>query len=413
MNCICNGKFTDSEAQFLQRTTDLKLSEELKRSLSRAGVQTFGTFAYAHGQPGQNIADDSFETWVTGQLLTGATIADIAGAKRLLFESQTMVLASLQDQVNATDSSAIKIKKVPVAERETKMRAIKNRLTGLLIEGPLEPGHALLDTTASMMQLNEIKYIPPEKCISRTHEVLNQKSATKQLDISAESLIVKEKQDTPDMTVTSALQVQEAFQRCGIALVFADLITHESYTRYLTTLFGHLHRDPPAGYARTNVSQLVNADKTVWQMLLEEGVRPKRDEMGTLALDSKLMESLQSYRVSFSLLPLIAKKDNTPSPSKTTKPSASHGGKGANLQVQKPWIKSKGGKKGGKGKVRVPNHIFKLGGTASNPAGEAICFGFNSSSGCSEAADEAKCRRGLHICAKCYGMHGIQKHESS
>ena len=84
---------------------------------------------------------------------------------------------------------------------------------------------------------------------------------------------------------------------------------------------------------------------------------------------------------------MIAKKDSTPSPSKTTKPSVSHGGKGANLHVQKPWIKSKGGKKGGKGKVRVPNHIFKLGGTASNPAGEAICFGFNSSSGCSEAAD--------------------------
>ena len=406
MNAFAMASLLDSEAQFVQSTIDLRLSEDLKRSLSRAGLQTFGTFAYAHGQPGQNIADESFETWVTNQLMTGATIADIAGAKRLLFESQTMVLASLQDQVNAADPSTIK--KVPVAERETKMRAIKNRLTGLLIEGPLGPGHALLDTTASMMQLNEIKYIPPEKCISRTHEVLNQKSATKQLDISAESLIVKEKHDTPDMTVTSALQVQEAFQRRGIALVFADLITHESYTRYLTTLFGHLHRDPPAGYARTNVSQLVNADKSVWQMLL----RPKRDEAGVLALDSKLMESLQSYRVSFTLLPMIAKKDSTPSPSKTTKPSVSHGGKGANLPVQKPWIKSKGGKKGGKGKVRVPNHIFKLGGTASNPAGEAICFGFNSSSGCSEAADGAKCRRGLHICAKCYGMHGIQKHES-
>ena len=81
--------------------------------------------------------------------------------------------------------------------------------------------------------------------------------------------------------------------------MFADLITHESYTRYLTTLFGHLHRDPPLGYARTSVSQLVSADKTVWQMLLEEGVQPKRDESGELALDVKLMESLQSYRVSF------------------------------------------------------------------------------------------------------------------
>ena len=280
MNAFAMASLLDSEAQFVQSTIDLRLSEDLKRSLSRAGLQTFGTFAYAHGQPGQNIADESFETWVTNQLMTGATIADIAGAKRLLFESQTMVLASLQDQVNAADPSTIK--KVPVAERETKMRAIKNRLTGLLIEGPLEPGHALLDTTASMMQLNEIKYIPPEKCILRTHEVLNQKSATKQLDISAESLIVKEKHDTPDMTVTSALQVQEAFQRRGIALVFADLITHESYTRYLTTLFGHLHRDPPAGYARTNVSQLVNADKSVWQCSWRKGCDPKGMRPGCL-----------------------------------------------------------------------------------------------------------------------------------
>ena len=102
------------------------------------------------------------------------------------------------------------------------------------------------------------------------------------------------------------------------------------------------------------MSQLVSADKTVWQMLLEEGVQPKRDESGELALDVKLMESLQSYRVSFSLLPLIAKKDSGPGPSKVAKPAVTHGGKGSNVHVQKPWLKSKGGKKGGKGKVRVP-----------------------------------------------------------
>ena len=408
-NLVAMASLLDSEAQFTQRTIDLKFSEDLRRSFKRAGLQTFGTYAYAHGQPGQNISDESFEAWVTNHLMTGATLADVAGAKRLLFESQTMVLASLQDQVNATEASSIK--RVPTAERETKMRAIKKRLTGLLIEGPLEPAHSLLDATASMMQLNEVKYIPPERCISRTHEVMNQKSPTKQLDISAEQLVVREKQDTPDMTVTSALQVQEAFQRRGIALVFADLVTHESYTRYLTTLFGHLHRDPPMGYARTSVTQIIAADKVVWQMILEEGTQPKRDEAGELALDGKLMECLHSYRVSFALLPLSAKKDNVANNPKAAKPSQNQGGKGFSQPVQKPWLKQKGGKKGGKGKVRVPNHIFKLGGTSSNPAGEPICFGYNSASGCSEAADGAKCRRGLHVCAKCYGLHGIQKHE--
>ena len=71
------------------------------------------------------------------------------GGHKAPFRESDYVLASLQEQVSATDASTIK--KVPVVERETKMKAIKKRLTGLLIEGPLEPGHALLDTAASMM----------------------------------------------------------------------------------------------------------------------------------------------------------------------------------------------------------------------------------------------------------------------
>ena len=306
----------DSEAQFVQRTLDLKFSDELKAGLRRARLQTFGTYAYAHGQPGQNIVDESFETWFTTNVLTGASLADIAGAKRLLFESQTLVLASLQDQVTLQGDHTT-VKKIPVAERETKMKLIKEKLCGLLIEGPLEPGHGLLDMAANMWQLNEIRYIPPEKCVSRSHEILNHKTPTRQIDVAAESLVIKEKPDVPEMSVTSALQVQEALQRKGIALVFAELVQHDCYTRYLTTLFSHLHREPPPGYSRCTVSQLVAADKLVWQSLLEEGVQPKRDESGALALDTKLLSTLQSYRVSFSLLPLISKKEPAvPSPKK-------------------------------------------------------------------------------------------------
>ena len=31
--------------------------------------------------------------------------------------------------------------------------------------------------------------------------------------------------------------------------------------------------------------------------------------------------------------------------------------------------------------------------------------------GCGDAADGAKCKRGLHVCAKCFGLHSIQNHE--
>ena len=72
----------DSEAQFAQRTLDLRFSEDLKRSFRRNGLTTFGTYAYAHGQPGQQIVDDSFEAWFTTNVLQGASLADIAGAKK-------------------------------------------------------------------------------------------------------------------------------------------------------------------------------------------------------------------------------------------------------------------------------------------------------------------------------------------
>ena len=101
------------------------------------------------------------------------------------------------------------------------MKAIRTKLCGLLIEGALEPAHCLLDLTANMHQINEVRYIAPERCVSRSHEVLTSKTPSKQLDISAESFSCERKERMcQTMAATSALQVHEALQRRGIALVF-------------------------------------------------------------------------------------------------------------------------------------------------------------------------------------------------
>ena len=60
------------------------------------------------------------------------------------------------------------------------------------------------------------------------------------------------------------------------------------------------------------MTQIVQADKLVWQKLLEDGVQPKRRADGSLPLDDKLIEALESYQVSFALLPLHTKKDTKP-----------------------------------------------------------------------------------------------------
>ena len=392
----------DSEAQFRQRAQECRLSDNALRDLGRLGIMSFGLLAYSFGQPGQNIVDETFNTWVRTDINPAITLADCAALKRLLFESHTLVMASLKEQVVAPDSAATK--KVPATERDAKMRNVKGLLAGLLIEGPLDPGHSLLDACAQMQYTNEIKYLAPERCVSRMHEVTHQKSPTKQVEIDADKLIVKDKNEIPDEAAHSALQVKEALERRGISLVFADLVTYTSYSKYLTALFAHMHRDPPAGYARTSVSQIVATDKAVWAKMLEDGIRPRRDPQGDLPLDKHLMKALESYSVSFALLPLPQHKkvnasNPAPKPKATSKVSnyfqKQHKGKG----------KSKGSSKG----PRVPYQIVQAGGVGKTPDGSNICFKYNIE-GCDDAADGSSCKRGKHCCAKCFGSHSLKDH---
>ena len=400
----------DSEAQFLDRFNKLGFSDELIRAFKRANIRSIGNYAFTYGQPNQPIVDEEFENWVTKNLLSTASLADVGAAKRLLFECHMLVMQDIKDQVNKPEATATR--RVPTAERESKMAALKKDLTGLVIEGPLEPGHSLLDACAAMASVNEVRYLAPEKCVSRSHEIIHNKTPTRQLELSSDNLVIKEQQQVPDMTATSALQVQEALLRRGLGMAFADVVTYQDYSRYITVLFSHLHREPPAGYSRCTVSQIVAADRAVFQRLLEQDVKPKRDQDGECALDKKLMEALESYQVSFTLLPLAAKRESQPSGPKKIKPAAGNG-KGAH-SVQQPMWNKKGGKKGAKGKQRVPPTIYKMGGTAADPEGRPICFAYNSESGCTESvAEGARCGRGFHICAKCYKTHSIMHHSGS
>ena len=103
----------------------------------------------------------------------------------------------------------------------------------------------------------------------------------------------------------------------------------------------------------------------------------KETKQVNLALDLKLQEALQSYRVSFALLPLIAKAQSSTSSSsfyQAIKRVRQLAARASMAQQGSHGSKNKGGKTGAKGKMRVPQHIFKMGGTANNPAGEPICF---------------------------------------
>ena len=101
-----------------------------------------------------------------------------------------------------------------------------------------------------------------------------------------------------------AMAVFDALRRRGLALCFANLIHWPNYERYLNTLFNHLHREAKPGYMKCTIRQLVEADRLCWSRLIEQNVKPRPNPGDPLPLDSKLQATLESYDVSFELMPL-------------------------------------------------------------------------------------------------------------
>lgn len=115
------------------------------------------------------------------------------------------------------------------------MNLLQQRLAGVLISGQMEPGHTLLDSVMSMVDKNQLKYLPPERCVSRVHELTNLKAPDRMLDIEANKIIIKDKDEKIEAPAHTSLQVLEALKRRGIALEFGDcmgFLEHDKYVQH-------------------------------------------------------------------------------------------------------------------------------------------------------------------------------------
>ena len=90
-----------------------------------------------------------------------------------------------------------------------------------------------------------------------------------------------------------------------------------------------MHRDPPPGFNRISVSQLIEADRKVFSRLIELDVKPRKASDGTFPMDDALMQALESYEVSFSLMHLQSRAAPPPNrPNKRQREEDTRKGKG-------------------------------------------------------------------------------------
>lgn len=405
----------DSEAHFTKSAEEVGLSDAGRRALLGAGYSTLGRLAFGVGQPGVQMIEAEFQRFATNVLGGMASMQDISAVRRLLFESQTLVMAQLRDLV--TNPEAGLTRKLPPVEREAKMRQLKARLPGVVIEKQLEPSHALLNLVSQMWESKQLQYIPIEKLTSREHEVMRSKTV-KELSLDTEKLVVKEESKTPDQSSTSEMQVFEALRRRGLALAFCDSMSWQHHERYLQLLFGHLRHEAPEGYVKPSLQQLLKADRQVFMIMIRNDVSVRRSPADILEMDDAIFIALRDYEVGCHLLPLPKSKVSEAKP-----PAGSSSSYGASLMPPppQPHPYQRGGKKGrskGRGKSRerrvvniLPAPLQGKDCVGVDPHGRRLCFDFNIG-GCDACAAGAECPKGFHLCCKrgCHAPHSFRDH---
>ena len=95
----------DSEAAFERKCKELRNGDELFNGLDRLGIKDFSTLAFTLGTPQKAPTDEQFEE--LGNKVYGTpTIGQLALLRKLHFESTTLMVASINEQVKSQQEAA-------------------------------------------------------------------------------------------------------------------------------------------------------------------------------------------------------------------------------------------------------------------------------------------------------------------
>ena len=262
----------DSEAHLAKRATEVGLTDGALQSLVRSGLSTLGRLAFAHGQPGTPIDAAAFHTFAAGRpdVISWRSSVEKApfwrahdGAESAEggcgqpwggTRSQAASSGTKRKDGHITCSHARSVHWEAVGAKPwlawPTVAAVWGTTIGLHLTWSL---HFTWVGSGSMGK------------------------TSKEIKLDTDKVVVKEKSDTPDQAAATEMQIYEALRRRGIAYAFADLLEWTVHERYISQLFGHLRKDPPQGYMKTSIQQLLRADSSVgenhWRQCLSQAWR--------------------------------------------------------------------------------------------------------------------------------------------
>ena len=303
----CMMSLVDSKAAFEQRCQDIGAGP-LLALLHTNGIDTFAGLAYACGTPQEKVPDAVFDQFAEKVAGPNPSMGLKSQLRRLMFESSTYVIAQLKQAVTADEAP----KKLPVAEKKARQSAQAARLVGVLIEREMVPSYELVDLAAEIATTNCITWISPGKCTSRESEIQHAHKDLAKVIRLEDSKLTTGPHEGPQADFASPLKFEWCMQRRGLAFDQSGLVSWAVHERWSQGLLMALARDPPAGFQRVAMGQVINADREAFLIMAAElkSVKPLPD--GTLPMN-KALESLRNDPRITSLL--MALPLNAPVPS--------------------------------------------------------------------------------------------------
>ena len=392
----------DSKAVFQSRCKEINLSTEVFDALDRSGFSTYAGLAYCSSYiPGGSGDEVPFVEAMKTALRRDPTGPELAMLRRMVAEAHTFVLSDMRAKLEQRDDSAPRRMAVP--ERKVRLEQQQARLgAAIVIASTLEPSHWLIDEVEQQREDSILRWISLEKCCSRTQELQGEKKESR-YQFDPISGLFKSKGANPDekADLSSELLVRNSFIRRALAYDQSGLLSYATSMAWVDSLFVKIHEVPIPNYRPVGLSQCLMADKELW-------IRLSETQRGSLVpatggskrpLDDAFTALTMDHSVTFLLLPL-------PSSQSTRQvkliEADSDSERAKNHKKEKKIKKDRPGKtKPGSGaKGSMPSELQSY--SPTTPEGKFICWNYNLSKGCSFGKAGGRCKRGLHVCIKCY-----------
>jgi len=395
----------DSAASFEKRCTDIDSSGALWTGLKSQDVTCFSAFAFTIGTPQSAPTDTQYEELATKVFGHAPTLGQIAGLRRLHFEASTLIVATLNDQVKSdTADPGSLVRKLPAAEKQSRLERQQTRLAGIQMVGELAPSFQLLDLTNTIVETGAIVWIAPSRCSKRDDEIhANIKPATSTVQVENSTLKLAQVPIVTTADLGTELKMMWAFQRRGLAMDNCRLLDWHIHELWLQSMLNAMTRDCSTGYHAVKTEQVIKADRELWTILARENnhqsLRPVND---VPVLNAAVKTLVTDPRVTMFLLPVPA--NSVKAPSAPQQGNAKASGDPPKLQ---PGNNANKKRKVTRAQKACPSELkeFNLRMSQGSTSGP-ICWGYNLKAGCpnetSNQNGQQRCKRGYHACANCH-----------